>query len=300
MRTVTRPTIPHRLAAEIERSDALARWAPTIAERLDEIVDRWRLDVAAPYEPGGRTAWVAPARTAAGEHVVLKLGFAHVEGAFEAAGLRAWDGEGAVRVLDSTTIGPEDGSVPATVALLLERCDPGTPLAAEDEEHQDEVITGLLRRLWTADVPVDTFPTLQSMCDQWADSFERPDPKRPVDLDPGLARAGIALLRDLPGTAPRPVLLCTDLHAENVLAAQREPWLVVDPKPHVGDPTYDVIQHLLNCPTRLRADPDGLCRRVAELAGLDAERVRTWLFARCVQQSRRWPELAPLVPRLAP
>lgn len=34
-------------------------------------------------------------------------------------------------------------------------------------------------------------------------------------------------------------LLCTDLHAGNVLAAGRESWLATDPKPYLGDPTYD-------------------------------------------------------------
>ncbi len=54
------------------------------------------------------------------------------------------------------------------------------------------------------------------------------------------------------------MLLATDLHAGNVLRAEREPWLVIDPKPFVGDPTYDALQHMLNCDDRLRADPVGL------------------------------------------
>jgi streptomycin 6-kinase len=37
----------------------------------------------------------------------------------------------------------------------------------------------------------------------------------------GLARAGITLFRELPGTAANQVLLCTDLHAENILVARR-------------------------------------------------------------------------------
>ena len=51
------------------------------------------------------------------------------------------------------------------------------------------------------------------------------------------------------------MLLCTDLHAENILSAEREPWLVIDPKSHVGDPTYDVLQHILNCDGRLLTEP---------------------------------------------
>ncbi|MBL7258706.1 aminoglycoside phosphotransferase family protein [Paractinoplanes lichenicola] len=49
--------------------------------------------------------------------------------------------------------------------------------------------------------------------------------------DPGLARAALDVWRELPRSAPRQVLLCTDLHPGNVLRAEREPWLVVDPKP---------------------------------------------------------------------
>jgi hypothetical protein len=51
------------------------------------------------------------------------------------------------------------------------------------------------------------------------------------------------------------VLLCTDLHGDNILAAQRELWLVIDPKPYVGDPAYDLLQHMLNCEDRLAAAP---------------------------------------------
>ena len=138
------------------------------------------------------------------------------------------------------------------------------------------------------------------MCQDWADRFEQQAAAGQVRIDPGLARAGIALLRELPASAARQVLLCTDLHAGNVLAAAREPWLVIDPKPHLGDPAYDPLQHMLNCGHRLRADPSGLARRMAGLLGLDPGRVLLWLFARCVQQSPDWPWLAPVARELAP
>jgi streptomycin 6-kinase len=89
------------------------------------------------------------------------------------------------------------------------------------------------------------------------------------------------------------------LHAGNVLAAQREPWLMVDPKPYVGDPSYDVLQHLLNCEERLYDDPHALLARLAGLLGLDHERLRSWLFARCVQESPDSPELADVARKLA-
>ena len=79
------------------------------------------------------------------------------------------------------------------------------------------------------------------------------------------------------------MLLCTDLHGGSILAAQRAPWLVIDPKPYLGDPAYDVLQHMLNCEDRLAADLAGLPKRMADLAGIDADRVREWLFARSVR-----------------
>lgn len=56
----------------------------------------------------------------------------------------------------------------------------------------------------------------------------------------------------LPETADSQVLLCTYRHGVNVLAAQRAPWLMIDPKPYLGDPAYDVLQRMLNCEDRLR------------------------------------------------
>jgi len=108
-------------------------------------------------------------------------------------------------------------------------------------------------------------------------------------------------------------LLCTDLHADNILAAQRDAlarrhdlpgsragsWLAIDPKPYVGDPAYDVLQHMLNCEDRLAADPAGLADRMASLTGLDAARVRQWLFARSVQESVGSPRLSQVARRLA-
>ena len=96
---------------------------------------------------------------------------------------------------------------------------------------------------------------------------------------------------------PRPddVLLATDLHAGNVLAAQRMPWLVIDPKPFIGDRAYDATQHLCNCRDRLNADPMGTIRRVARLLDVDHERVRLWTFARLAAEPRSdWSGVATL------
>ena len=75
---------------------------------------------------------------------------------------------------------------------------------------------------------------------------------------------------------------------------------MIDPKPYVGDPAYDVAQHMLNCDERLATDPAGMCARMADLLELDRDRVRLWLFARCAQESVDSPTLGAVARRLSP
>jgi streptomycin 6-kinase len=260
------------------------------------LADRWDLSVGAPFEPGGQTAWVAPVRDPSGRDLVLKVGWTHEEAEQEADGLRAWRGEGTVLIHNGCRLDQ-------TNALLLERCHPGSPLSVLPEAEQDQVIAGLLARLWQAPTAEFTFRPLQDMCRMWVRGFHRRVADAPAGagvIDPGLARAGTELFVALAAPTPRDVLLCTDLHAGNVLAAQREPWLVIDPKPYLGDPSYDVLQHLLNCGERLAADPAGLAQRMADLLNLDGLRVRHWLFARCVIEGVDDPMLQAVAAALAP
>jgi streptomycin 6-kinase len=196
---------------------------------------------------------------------VLKLGWIHDEALHEADGLWTWNGDGVIRLhRQHTTNG--------TNAMLLERCTPGTALKARPEEEQDVVIAGLLRRLWQA--PTGGFRPLHQM---WSD--ER--------------------FRELAQSSTDAVLLATDLHAGNILAAEREPWLVIDPKPYVGDRHYDVLQHLLNCRSRLLHDPDALVRRMAGLLDLDPDRLGEWLRIRCALEASHDPELAEVARRIS-
>jgi streptomycin 6-kinase len=282
-----------RLLAQAARLEGREEWLTPLPAVIAQVASQWSLTVGEPYQPGGHTAWVAPARGASGERLVLKVAWWHTEAADEAAGLRAWAGNGAVQLHAVAELG--DSTV-----LLLERCEPGTPLADRAEPEQDRVVAGLLHRLWIEPPPGHRFRPLRQMCDEWADEFEQEAAAGNVPGDPGLARTGIALFRELPATAERSVLLCTDLHAGNVLAAQREPWLVIDPKPYAGDPTYDVLQHMLNCDQRLAVDPRGFAQQMARLLGLDSQRLLLWLFARCIQESAGWPGLADVARRIAP
>lgn len=288
--------LPQNLADSIVSSDDPERraWLDRLPGIVRGLARDWELELGAPFQPGGQCSWVAPARTADGAQLVLKVGWLHPEAEREAEALRFWDGNGAVRLHANETLGD-------TVALLLERCEPATLLSELAEPEQDEVVCALLPRLWREPPAGHEFRSLQAMCAAWADQTDEALARSGActALDRGLVRAGLELFRTLPTSADRRVLLATDLHAKNILAAQREPWLLIDPKPHVGDPAYDTLQHMLNC-DRLFTDPAGLARRLADLLELQRDRLLLWLFARVVQESPGWPELGEVAMRLAP
>jgi streptomycin 6-kinase len=297
VRVMARFVVPEYLEQTAAREPAVRKWLGFLPQIVADLAGQWSLSVGVPFRPGGQCSWTAPATDAAGRALVLKVAFRFPGGEErdEATGLRAWDGNGAVRLHAAC-------HRESAYGLLLERCLPGTPLGELPEPEQDVVVAGLLRRLWAQPYQTDAFRPLAQMCRARAEEFEAEYAAAPPGerIDPGLAKAAIALFRELPGTAAGQVLLCTDLHAANILTAQRAPWLMIDPKPYAGDPAYDVLQHMLNCDGRLGADPAMLAGRMAGLTGLDPGRVRLWLFARSVQESVGSPLLRQVARRLAP
>jgi streptomycin 6-kinase len=237
-------TISERLAANCRTSVERSAWLERLPKTVVELARRWSLTLGRPFEKEVSCAWVAAAERADGSSAVLKIGMPHLEGQHEIDGLRFWDGDPTVRLLEADD---ELGG------MLLERCQPGVALR-----------------------------TLPALTAAWSDQTLADAARWP---DAGLVRQGLDLFRELPRSALTTVLLATDLHAGNVLRAQREPWLVIDPKPFLGDPAYDSTQHLFNC-ERLRSEPQQTVQRFADLLGLDQERVRLWVLARAAAEPR--------------
>ena len=290
--------VPRYLAETARRDNGVAAWLAGLPSIVADLAERWSLRVGEPFQPGGQCSWTAPVTGPAGAGRVLKVGFRFPgdEERDEAAGLWLWDGNGAVRLHAACV-------TESAYALLVERCVPGTPLdQVLTGPEQDQVVARLLRQLWAQPHAAYPFRPLAEMCAARASpgSILSSALATAYSCSNSSARAGIALFRALPGTADARVLLCTDLHGENILAAQRSPWLMIDPKPYVGDPAYDLLQHMLNCEDRLAADPAGLADRMAGLAGIDADRVRQWLFARSVQESVGSPLMRQVARQLAP
>src|SRR3954469_7570982 len=264
--------IPEALVEQCRGAPEQEAWLAALPATIALLAARWELELGQPFEGEGCGSWVAPATRADGSAAVLKLGLPHMEAEHEIDGLRFWAGEPTVHLLDAD----EEAN-----ALLLERCVPGTLLRTLPEPEQDSVLAGMLRRLWREPPAGHPFRPLAEMADYWASEAEAAEARW---HDAGLVREGLALWRELPRTAPDEVLLATDLHAGNILRAEREEWLVIDPKPFVGDRHYDVTQHVFNCERR-HDDPLALIARLAPLLDLDAERIRLWCFTRAAAET---------------
>jgi len=250
-------------------------WFERLPALVQELKHRWELTPDAPlHGEGPSCSYVDAVRRSDGTPAVLKISMPHMEQEHEADGLRFWKGDPTVRLLESDN---------GLHAMLLERCQPGTTLRALDESEQDIVISGLLRRLWRPLPTVHRFRPLSSLVEYWSNQTLAEGERWP---DVALVREGLQVFKDLACAAATDVLLATDLHAGNVLRTEREPWLVIDPKPFVGDPAYDGTQHLFNCSTRLQSHPDETIRRLADLLGVDCERLRLWTFARAAAEPR--------------
>jgi streptomycin 6-kinase len=264
-------------SGELSKKPERQEWLNKLPVLLEELAARWSLSIGEPFDHTGSCSWVAPVLLANGERAVLKLAMPHMEGQDEIAGLRFWNESITVRLLEADE---ESGG------MLLERCLPGTTLRLESEALQDEIIARLLKELWRVAPSANerqSFRPLSQMIDLWRLETVT---QRHLWRDAGLVNEGLRVFEELARPALTDVLLLTDLHAGNVLRSRREPWLVIDPKPFIGDRSYDPVQHLMNCETRLHRDPIALIHRVADLTEVDVERLRLWTFARAAADPR--------------
>ena len=243
-------------------------WLDQLPDRVERCASTWSLDLQRPFQ-GASASLAISATLPGGEPVVLKLQFPHRESEHEAAALREWDGDGAIRLLASDE---------NRHALLLERCLPGAPLAEEHPDRALEIAIELLPRLWRP--AAEPFRSLTDEAAWWAgylpDRWERAG--RPFEGD--LLETALEALHDLPASHGEQVLVNQDLHAGNVLSARREPWLVIDPKPLVGEREFGVSALVRG--SELGHSRNALLHRLERLTGelgLDRERARRWTLA---------------------
>ncbi len=226
---------------------------------LEELAEEWELTLGEPYAPGAASLAVVRAELPDGTPAVLKIGIPHRESEQEADALERWDGDGAVRLLRRDD---------ARNALLLERCEPGTFLSRGADDPLG-VLIELLPRLWE---DASGFRTLEEETTWWVEEGDL------AHMAPGRLRdEAIALARELAPTQGELVLVHQDLHGENVIAAQREPWLVIDPKPLAAEREFAVAPIVRS--DELGHSKRDVLRRLDRLCSeldLDRERARGW------------------------
>lgn len=263
-------------AALRERSAGLPswdNWLATAPRVSDDLLGEWRLRFDGPTMSGA-CALVVPVRTDDDRAAVLKLTWPHWEAETEHLALRAWQGNGAVELWRAD---------PRRYALLLERARSDRDLNSLDVLEACEVVAGLYARLHRPPLPQPR--RLSDLSLEWANRV------------PALTAANLIprrffdharrLMRDFAADPQTDsALIHSDLHFDNVLAAEREPWLAIDPKPLTGDPAYEVGPLLWNrwaeamtAASPRRALLDRLLT-VVDVAGLDEDRVRDWIVVR--------------------
>jgi streptomycin 6-kinase len=266
---------------QLARTESGRLWLAGLPSLIAQVREAFGLRLSAPLH-GGSCSWVAPAELPDGTRVIVKIGWPHREMYGEPIALRLWNGRGAARLLAHD---------PQRHALLLERCEPGHQLATSAGSAEDRLRAGctVLRQLWDAPLPpAGDVEELGTVAAEWADLVDERMARIGPGYDAGLVSDGARLLRELPGSAPRTVVLHGDFNPGNVLYCGGERWVAIDPKPMVGDPAYDPWP-LLEQIDEPFAGPDPvrvLRARVDLLAdelSLDRQRIVLWSIARRVE-----------------
>jgi streptomycin 6-kinase len=263
----------YRVALIARAGEPARRWLESLPETVDDLANRWSFRL----RPGpARHGWLGVVFLArrGDEQCALKLSWSDADVPAEAAGLRAWAGRGAVRLLAS--------DLPAR-ALLLEGLDPTRTLADLSPFNAAAVAGSLIRELAVpADSEVPTsLDVLDGICRTLQSSRAATSGRVPIRvIDAARATAG-----DLAAMAPSHTLADIDLHYRNVLAGARRPWLAIDPKPVAGPPEMSVPELVW---TRIDDVPGrdpvaSLLSAVVDGAGLDIDLARAWTVVRTTE-----------------
>ncbi len=249
-------------------------WLAQLPSLVEEHLERWDLTLDG-HAWHGENALVLPVLREV-EPAVLKVTWPHPEARHEHLALKLWDGRGAVRLLAAD---------PSTSTLLLERLDGDRQLTDTPILQACEVLGELFQQLDRP--PAPQFDAVEDLALRWEEQLSQAS----VLVPRRLTHQANDELKALVANAPPARLVHEDLHDMNVLAPlehDRGEWLAIDPKPVAGEWAYAVAPIVWNRAevtaaaysvrnhVRMRAEV------VADVAGLDEDRVRRWTFVRLV------------------
>ncbi|MDA0563655.1 aminoglycoside phosphotransferase family protein [Streptomonospora sp. S1-112] len=274
--------VPQSLAASYASAfgEEGRAWIAGLPALAAEFLDRWELKRDGAVE-AGEASLVLPVLRKHGTRAVLKLQMPREETTAALIGLRTWNGDGMVRLLDHD---------PQSSTMLLERLDAARTLTSIED---DDVAMGILAELQARLVCVPAPQGLRSLGDIATEMLEQVPKAVAALADPAdrqLLRGWASAVAELVGE-PGDRMLHWDLHYDNVLAAQREPWLAIDPEPLAGDPGFDLWPALDSRwdDVVTKNDAVRVVRRrfdlLTEVLGLDRARATGWTLGRLLQNS---------------
>ena len=160
---------------------------------------------------------IAGATQADGRELVIKLCVPNNEVVNEINTLKFMRGHGIVKLL---------GSDSQRGILLLERLRPGEMLTTiPNDIEATHIAADIMKKTWKPIASPHAFTTTE----KWFDRL-----KQGINLPIGFPAALIDKAKDiamnLHQNMGEPVLLHGDLHHFNIISAQRQPWLAIDPK----------------------------------------------------------------------
>lgn len=254
----------------VEREGARGvAWIAELPGIVQGLVERWGCVPDGAVTHGG-VGVIFPVRRRGEGPSVLKVSFPHPGNVHEPDAFAVWGGRGAVML---------HARDDENFAMLLERARTSTLAEVGDADEIAEVAGRLGRRLAVPAPP--GLPRLHEQARAWEDQLRKDAAELAHGMSPHTVDAAVATARELGRVQPE-FLVHGDLHARNILRAEREPWLAVDPKGYVGDPAYDAgtlltsrALSLLDVPD-LRAAAHRILDIFSESAELDRVRARRW------------------------
>lgn len=260
------------------RDDARDAWLRGLPALARDLADRWQLILDGEVRSGEAGA-VLPARRADGTAAAVKLQRPGPETDAAIVGLTRWDGNGTVRLFASDA---------GRGAMLLEYLHADRSLHALADDDAIRIVGGLLQRLHSVPAPAGLGRLENVVAGMVADAPSAMPVLSPQDQVRFTRWMGsVADVSVEPGAQ----LLHWDLHYGNVLAADREPWLAIDPEPLIGDPGFDLWPALDSGLSAVAAPADAarLVRRrfdtLTEMLALDRQRAAAWTRARLMQNT---------------
>ncbi len=271
------PETVSRMAVETRGPSGRA-WLTRLPRLIEECAEAWSLSVDLPF-PHLSYNYVVPVTKSDGQPLVLKICFPDEDFRNEANALQYFQGRGCAKLVDVDT---------KRGALLLERLRPGLGLqAVTDDERATSIAASVMRKLWYPLPRVTPYPTIAD----WVKGMARRSPalvKATPEFPARWIRHALVLYSELASKSDELVVLHGDLHHANILSAEREEWLAIDPKGLIGERACEPAVLLINALPKkheVHKIRPILARRVRQLAEeleLDRERVRAWGIVRSV------------------